>query len=177
MLSILDDALLLTHIDVSGEKFRSALVPLDATLNRAIDSAGAFAESRRVTLNLARSPGRAIVLGNEDLLVRAFHALLETAVKFSDENASVQLTCEIVPDSLMVIIDSQGRTVPDPAIAKFFDLFATGETITPGGDHGLGPSLAYRILSLFGASVTIANRDQSGVRMIVAFSAFREFPK
>ena len=47
ILSILDDALLLTEIDVNGEQFRSAPVSLSAALSRAIESTTEFAESRR----------------------------------------------------------------------------------------------------------------------------------
>ncbi len=167
ILSILDDALLLAQIDVSGEKFRSALVSLSTTLNRAIESAAAFAESRRVTLN-PLSADMELVLGDGDLLVRALHALLETAVKFSEEGGVVRLAREVLPDSLRVVIESHGRTIPSPAIARFFDLFAIGEASTPGGDLGLGPPMACRILSLFGASVSVANRDRSGIRLTVS---------
>ena len=91
ILSILDDALLLTQIDVNGEQFRSAPVSLNAALSRAIESTTEFAESRHVTLT-PPSPSLDLVLGDEDLLVRALHALLETAVKFSEEGETVRLT-------------------------------------------------------------------------------------
>jgi C4-dicarboxylate-specific signal transduction histidine kinase len=66
-----------------------------------------------------------------------------------------------------VVIESQGRTIPGPALPKFFDLFSIGETLTPGGDLGVGPPLAYRILSLFGGSVTVANTDPAGIRLTI----------
>jgi hypothetical protein len=54
-----------------------------------------------------------------------------------------------------VIIESQGRTIPISLLAKFFDILSIVETITPGGDLGLGPPMALRILSLFGGSVSV----------------------
>ncbi len=172
ILSILDDALLLTQIDVNGEKFRSVPVSLSAALSRAIERTAEFAESRQVTLiPLPADLGR--ILGDEDLLVRALHALLETAVKFSEEGGTVRLALEVLPDSLRLLIESQGRTIPSPATPKFFDLFSIGETSTPGGDLGLGPPVAYRILSLFGASVSVANRDTSGIRLTVLLRGCR----
>jgi two-component system sensor histidine kinase/response regulator len=167
IISILDDALLLTQIDVSSDWFRSAPVSLSAVLNRAIERTTEFAESRHVTL-MPPSADLDLVLGDEDLLVRALHALLETAVKFSEEGETVRLAREVVSDSLRVIIESRGKTIPSPAMAKFFDLFSIGEASTPGGDLGLGPPVAYRILSLFGASVSVANRDPSGIRLTIS---------
>jgi two-component system sensor histidine kinase/response regulator len=167
ILSILDDALLLTEIDVSSDRFRSAPVSLNAALNRAIEGTKGFAESHGVVL--APPPADLdLVLGDENLLVRALHALLEAAVRFSDEGETVRLFSDVVLDSPRVIIESQGRTIPSPALAKFFDVFAIDEASTPGRDLGLGSALAYRILSLFGASVSVANRDPSGIRLTIS---------
>jgi two-component system sensor histidine kinase/response regulator len=161
IISIMDDALLLTEIDVNKEQFRSVPISLSAALGLAIQNTTEFAESRGVTL----SPPLAdldLVVGDERLLVRALCALLETAVKFSVAGETVRLAREVVSDSLRVIIESRGRTIPEAAMAKFFDLLSIGEAITPGGDLGLGPAVAYRILSLFGASVAVVNLGPSG---------------
>jgi len=100
--------------------------------------------------------------------VRAFHALLETAVKFSSEGECVRLSSEVLPDLISVVIESVGRTIPSPVLAKFFELFSIGDAITPGGDLGVAPALAYRILSLFGASVSVENLEPAGIRLTIS---------
>jgi two-component system sensor histidine kinase/response regulator len=170
ILSLLDDALLLTQIDVKGLEFRSAPVSLQVVLSRAIEGATEFAESRHVTL----SPSLAefgFVLGDEVLLVRALQALLETAVKFSTEGETVRLSAEFLPNSPTVIIESRGRSIPPSALGKFFEILSIGETLTPGGDLGVGPALAYRVLSLFGGSVSVANHNPSGIELTVCLKS------
>ncbi|MGD1090932.1 MAG: ATP-binding protein, partial [Bryobacteraceae bacterium] len=162
-----EDALLLTEIDVSAEQFTSSLVSLSAVVSRSIESTFEFAESRFVTLT-PPSADQNLVVGDEQLLVRALHALLETAVKFSEKGENVRLSRDVGTDSPTVIIESHGRTIPGRALAQFFDLFSITEAGTPGRDLGLGPALAYRILSLFGASVSVANRDPSGIRLTIS---------
>jgi two-component system sensor histidine kinase/response regulator len=175
ILAILDDALLLTQIDVSREQFRSAPVSLSLALNRAIESAAEFAESRSVTIALTPPPaGRNAVLGIAELLVRALHALLETAVKFSGVGETVRITHDVLPGPARVTIESHGRTIPSHTMANFFEIFSIGDTMTPGGDLGLGPTVAYRILSLCGASVSVANRDPSGIRLTISFTAVHQ---
>ena len=176
VLSLLDDALLLTEIDVKKEQFRlSDSVSLNRALSRAFDAITEFAVSSGVALISTSAkpvetlaPQAEFIRGDEDLLVRAFHALLETAVKFSERGNAVLISDDISPDSRRIVIDSHGRTIPGPALAKFFDLFSIGEALIPGGDMGLGVPVAYRILSLFGGSVSIANRDQGGIRLTVS---------
>jgi K+-sensing histidine kinase KdpD len=167
IISILNDALLLTQIDVSRDGFRSGPVSLSGILNSAIERTTGFAISRGVRLT-PLPDGPDLVLGDEDLLVRALHSLLETAVKFSEKGETVRLARELGADSLAVIIESHGKAIPSPAMEHFFDPFAIAEASTPGKDLGLGPCLAYRILALFGASVSVANIDPSGIRLTIS---------
>jgi DNA-binding response OmpR family regulator len=167
ILAILDDSLLLTEIDVSGDHFQSGPVSLYALLSRAVESTTEFASSRQVALTLP-PPNQDVIAGDENLLVRALRALLETAVKFSGNGETVRLSSEIHGDSLRVTIESRGKTIPPAAMPIFFELLSIAESSTPGGDLGLGPAVAHRILALFGASVTAENRDPSGIRLTVS---------
>ncbi|MGD0296819.1 MAG: hybrid sensor histidine kinase/response regulator, partial [Bryobacteraceae bacterium] len=166
ILSLLNDALLLAEIDVSAGKFKFAAVSLHAALGRAIERTTEFARSRSVAI-ASDSAGRDLVLGDEELLIRALHALLETAVKFSEEGGIVRLYSDVVAGSPSILIESRGRAIPESVLPKFFSLFSIVQAITPGGDLGLGPAMAYRILSLFGSSVSVQNRDPSGIRISI----------
>jgi CheY-like chemotaxis protein len=166
LLSMMEDVLLLTEIDVNSEQFRAAPVSLRAVLVSAVESATEFAESRHVKF-ASPSTNVGLVVGDEELLARAMRSLLETAVKFSEKGKIVGLAQEVVGDATRVIIESHGLRISAGAMPNFFDVFATGETLTPGGDLGLGPAVAYRILALFGASVSVANLEPSGIRLTV----------
>jgi two-component system, sensor histidine kinase and response regulator len=166
IISILDDALLLTEIDVNAEQFRPCPVSIPAVLRRAIENVAHLAQSRKVTIT-APPEGQSWVNGNEKLLVRALHALLEAAIKFSEEGQDVRLSLDLLPQPC-VIIESLGKTIPVSELPKFFDVFSISETSTAAGNLGLGPALASRILSLFGASVSVARTELPGVRFSVS---------
>jgi DNA-binding response OmpR family regulator len=168
LLSMIDNALLLTEIDVGGKQLSSARVSLQDVLNRAIGETARIAETLFVTLQAAPACPE-FVRGDEDLLVRALNALLETAARFSDAGEAVRLSYEVAPDNLGVVIESHGKNIPDSVLPVFFDLFSVQESSTPGRNLGLGPALAIRILALFGASVSVANREPSGIRLTILF--------
>jgi signal transduction histidine kinase len=173
MLSILDDALLLTQLDVNREMLGSASVSLRSVLNGAMEEASEFAESRHVTLALTPQD-LGVVSGMKDLLVRTFRTLFETAIKFSADGEIVKVGYEAADDARNIIIEALGRRIPDAALPRFFQIFSIGEAVTPGGDLGLGPPVAARVLSLFGASISVANLDQPpGMRLTVRFPASR----
>lgn len=170
ILAILDDALLLTEIDVAGEQFRPAPVRLNTLLDRALKDAADLASARGVKLP-APAACADLVIGDEELLEKALRALLETAVKFSNEGEAVALGIARLPDSVELVIEGHGKTIPDPALERFFDVLAVSEGSTPGGDLGLGPAMAHRILSLYGSTVTVRNRDSSGIELAISLRA------
>jgi two-component system, sensor histidine kinase and response regulator len=165
MLTILDDALLLTAIEVASDSFSSEAADVMSTLRGAVEGASVFAQSRGVELKL--EPGLdSCVVAKRDLLLKAMQALLETAVKFSKAGDVVRVKCQPEPPGLQVLIRGAGR-IPESAIANFFQVFSIGEAITPGGDLGLGPPVSQRILSLFGGSIAVENLEPSGIQLTV----------
>jgi two-component system sensor histidine kinase/response regulator len=169
LLLMIDNALILTEIDVGGAQRGSSQVSLQGVLSRAIEDTMEFAELHRVALEPSPDCPYLVQEGDDDLLARALRALLETAVRFSDEGETVRLARDVTSDALSVVIESCGKTIPDSVLPKLFDLFSVDESSTPGRDLGLGPALAHRILSLFGASVTVENREPPGIRLTISF--------
>jgi two-component system, sensor histidine kinase and response regulator len=166
ILTILGDALLLTQIEVEAERWSPRPIRLSTILETIGEQVLPMARLRGVTVAVVRDHDY-FVSADEGLLRRAIEALVETAVKFSEQGQAVRLVCQPAPDSLRITIESRGHTIPPAAIPKFFQIFSIGDAITPGGDLGLGPPLAQRILSLFGGSVMVENDGALGIRLTV----------
>src|SRR5437867_6693803 len=144
-------------MEVEAERFRVRPVDLSAVLQRAAQAWGAAGGVR------SRIGDR-----EQALLVRALHALIETALKFSSPGETVRLSGDAAPDSTRICIASQSGAIPAPVLFKFFDLLAVAGTSTSGGDLGLGPPLASRIVAMFSGSESVENRNPSGVRFVVS---------
>jgi DNA-binding response OmpR family regulator len=170
LLRIVDDALLLARIDVRAGKLIPQPVPLASVLGLAAEEAGSFAQARNVALEVAPdSPGW--VTGERELLVKALRALMETAVRFSKPGESVQVSCHTGPSEVRCLIGASGRGIPADLVPKFFGVFSVNEAITPGGDLGLAPPVAERIISLFGGSVAVESLDPPGIRLTVTLKS------
>jgi len=176
ILSILEDALLLTQIEVEGERFKPASVSLNRAAGRALVGVAQAAQSRGVTLV---GPGEymGMVYAEENLLVKALEALLKTAVRFSKPGDIVRLARqqlsigEPAQDWVELTIECQSGSIPAAVIPKFFERLSVAESSTAGGDLGLHPALAAGILALFGGSVLAENREVSGIRLSVRLPA------
>ena len=170
IIALIEDALLLTQIDVKGDKFAPVPLRLDSILTAAIGRAAAFARSRGVPL----PPAPAVdgqVLGIPELLTKALQALVETAVQYSGAGEAVGLECRIIANGIQIIIQGRGSTIPDAALPKFFDTISMSEASSGGGDIGLRPAIAFRILALFGGSVVVENETPAGIRLTLMLRA------
>jgi two-component system, sensor histidine kinase and response regulator len=170
IMTLLDDAILLTKIELEGDKSVLRPCPLTPIVDAAVERTATFARSRNVRLD-NRVHDLGYVLGESELLEKAVHSLLETAVKFSEDSTSVRLIGSTSPADAQLVIEAAGRAIPLDALPRFFDVLAIAEAITPGGDLGLAPAVAERILSALGGSVTLENLSLPGIRLTVALKA------
>jgi two-component system sensor histidine kinase/response regulator len=162
ILSLLNDALLLTQIDVAGSKFQSGPVSCRRVLERVLDMSAGFAEERGISLNAAPIESGLEVIGEEELLVMALHALTEAGVKLTTPGRPLCVRHEVTDSAMRILIESTGQVIPAVLIDKFFDVFSMNEADIHGLNLGLRPAVACRILTLFGGTATIANRDSAG---------------
>jgi DNA-binding response OmpR family regulator len=166
IITLLEDALLLTEIELTGNTATIGSCPLTTVLQAALERAAALAGSRNVLLPQA-PPCTELVLGRPNLLVRAFQSLLETAIKFSAIGKPVQWASSSSTGVVRLVIEATGLSIPPHLLPTFFDVLAISDSITPGGDLGLAPAVAERIVSLFGGSVAVENLQPSGIRLSV----------
>jgi signal transduction histidine kinase len=79
----------------------------------------------------------------------------------------VRFSGEVTGNEAHLDIATAGRQIPPKALARFFDVFSVSDPVGPGGDLGLGPPMAERILALLGGTVTAENVEPPGVRLHV----------
>jgi two-component system, sensor histidine kinase and response regulator len=175
IITLLEDALLLTEIELTGESVSREVCPLSAVLQAALEQAQPLALARRVRLP-AMVASSDQVYGRAHLLVRTMRSLLETAVKFCVEGEAVRWNLDAVEETRRITIEANGRSIPPDMLPLFFDVPAIRDSITPGGDLGLGPAVAERILAALGGSVRVENADPLGIRLRLTLPTAPESP-
>ncbi|MCL4203197.1 MAG: response regulator [Pirellulaceae bacterium] len=175
IITLLEDALLLTEIELTAESISREACPLNAILQAALEQARPLALARGVRLPVqGECSGR--VYGRNHLLVRAMRSLLETAVKFCVEGESVRWSQVAAEKNVRIVIEATGRHIPHDMLPQFFDVLAIRDSITPGGDLGLGPAVAERIVAALGGSVRVENTEPAGIRLDVELPADADSP-
>jgi DNA-binding response OmpR family regulator len=165
---IVEHALLLTRVRVSGDETSLAPQPLAPIVAAASARVSAAAALRGLTVSAGPMPDW--VLCERELLIDALAVLLECAVKFSSDGETIVLAGAREGASVSLRISATGQTIPDEVRGRFFDVLAVHEPLTPGGDLGLGPPVAAEVLRLSGGRVAVEGETR-GMSFVVTLQA------
>ncbi len=173
LLSILDDALLLTQIEFQKEGLSSMPICLTEALHAAIEKVQAPLKFPRAVFGaVPEFPGP--IDANPEMLAIALEGFLETAAKFSKNGLPVELSTQVSEKEIHLAILSEGYSIPEKFLSRIFDVMAIKEAIIPGGDLGLKLPLSERIMALMGGAATIQNSPPHGIQLNVFFKRYAE---
>jgi signal transduction histidine kinase len=105
-----------------------------------------------------------------DRLRAALDALLENAVKYTPDNASIELrSIERRPGSIVIEVEDEGCGVPDSALGRIFDRFARADAARTrsAGGVGLGLAIVDAIAKGHGGRCTVKSTARGSVFALV----------
>ncbi|MDM8567613.1 response regulator [Candidatus Halobeggiatoa sp. HSG11] len=101
----------------------------------------------------------------ETFFAKAFIELLKTAIILSNQDNTINLSCQVTATEIEIKIDTKSGTIPEETISQFFEVSTQPVMQDEGID--MGPSVAKRIITLLNGSVTIENQEYIGVLITV----------
>ncbi len=173
MKKLVEDAETLVSIDVASDVFAMEPTSLTQSLQDSIEMAFREQAAGNVKIDTQiEDPEDALVLCEPLLFRRAFCDLLTTALNCSREGESILLESRAAGEKAIVRIATQGKSLPPEDLETFFEVGGQRTLLKEGGDFGLGPALARRILELFGGKASVRNGDERGIVLEVLVPLF-----
>jgi two-component system phosphate regulon sensor histidine kinase PhoR len=173
--SLLNDASLLSRLEMREGSLPIGSVDLGALVEEAVDSFSDLAKERRIEIALAEKPP-SMVLGHLSAVRQVLINLISNAVKFSPDGGKVWISLAEDMQWIHFSVKDAGCGIPPEEIPRIFDRFyrATGSEQIKGA--GLGLYIAKLLVeamagklsveSTFGAgsTFTVSLRKQSALR-------------
>ena len=117
--------------------------------------------------------------GNPELLYRAIENVLRNAIKHTAVETTVQLHTQVdeVNELLHLSILDRGPGVPEDELNSIFELFfRSSRTKSNSAGHGLGLSIARRIIEAHNGFIRAANRRDGGLRVDITLPFMTDEP-
>lgn len=171
---LVTDLLRLARLDAKQEPLETASCDIERTFRTVVaDLAPSIgSKSQRVTIALA--PDAATVQADPAKLHDIIRNLVENAVNYSPERASVQLEARRRNAWVEIMVSDSGPGIPPADLARVFERFYRVDKARarPGGT-GLGLAIVRHLVELHGGTVKAENGAQGGARFTVTLPAAR----
>ena len=165
--SIITDLLEFAETSELGE---AEDVSLDSVIKTVVDDLESVAQNNMVNVQVntqidAQSEAQTfIVKGNTNLLYRALYNLVENAIRYNNEEGSVNIALEIEDQECLVTIADTGVGIaPEQRELVFEPFYRVNKSRSREfGGAGIGLSLVKTILKRHGASITVSENNPQG---------------
>ena len=165
--SIITDLLEFAETSELGE---TEDVSLDSVVKTVVDDLELVAQNNMVNVqideqSMTQSEAQAfIVKGNTNLLYRALYNLVENAIRYNNEEGSVNITLETRgQEGVIIIADTGVGIAPEQRELVFEPFYRVNKSRSREfGGAGIGLSLVKTILKRHGASITVSENSPQG---------------
>ena len=145
-------------------------VSLDSVIKTVVDDLESVAQNNMINVQIdvplkAQSEAQTfIVKGNTNLLYRALYNLVENAIRYNNEEGSVNITLETRgQEGVITIADTGVGIAPEQRELVFEPFYRVNKSRSREfGGAGIGLSLVKTILKRHGASITVSENTPQG---------------
>jgi two-component system sensor histidine kinase CpxA len=160
--SLISQVLKLARLHGADTPFAREAFDLDEVIEEVVRDANFEGAAKNCKINL-RGRARMSVNGNRDLVRSAIENVLRNAVRYSPQDAPVEVSVEHDQSGLVMSIRDRGPGVPPADLERIFEPFyrvAESRDRDSGGE-GIGLAITAQVMKAHGGRATAAN-DQAG---------------
>lgn len=153
----------LLHLYDGQMEFESRHIQLDEIFSNILEEIAPKMQEKNIaaTVDCAEFPS---VMGNYDLLYRAFYNLIENAIKYNISNGKIYITSRIDANRGEIIISDTGCGISAEHLPMIFDPFYRANTSRSRktGGTGLGLSIVKSIIERHGWNISVSSEVGRG---------------
>jgi two-component system sensor histidine kinase SenX3 len=160
---IIDDLLDLSRIESEEAPIREP-VPVHRVLAEAVERVRPTAELRGITIEVPEPSRRLALNGERRQLVSALYNLLENAVKYSDDGATVEISAATDGSWVELAVRDHGIGIPARDLERIFERFYRVDRARARdtGGTGLGLAIVRHVASNHGGDVRVDSHEGEG---------------
>ena len=158
--NLIADLLQLSRIDKGGETLKLTDYDLNEAIRRVVIARMAEIEQKQLDVHLEFQSDVCMVRADQDRIAQVIYNLVDNAVKFAWENASLTIHTTLVHDKVSMIVENEGIPISEKDRAHIFERFYKADKAhTSGKGTGLGLSICQKIMEMHGQTIRALPRE------------------
>lgn len=171
---LISDLLTTSRLELGPQNIRREPVDLEALAQRSRRRLSMIAPGRDVAVSVAPYT---FASGDERLLGRVIDNLLENAHKYSPRGSGIRVNGRRVSEErVQLSVEDEGTAIPEAEREQIFQAFVRGSGSGDLDGHGLGLSLARKVVEAHGGVIRVVQRTLRGNRFELELPAAEGTP-
>jgi signal transduction histidine kinase/CheY-like chemotaxis protein len=164
LLHLVNDILDLSKVEAGHMELHREDLDVYALMAEAGQTMAPTAQGGDLTLEVCPSTEALLVQVDRQRFLQVLYNLLSNAVKFTPPGGVVRLSCEVMPDTVVVSVTDTGIGIAPEDQARVFEEFAQVDSTLARSRQGtgLGLSLTKRLVELSGGTITLVSAPGQG---------------
>lgn len=164
--------LTLTKLDSSIEDDRE-IIDAAPTIRKVVRMLQPLADLRKITLSLSMADGCTVLTVEDDLYQIVFN-LVENAIKYNQDNGSVEIELQRRGNDVVLTVADTGVGISEDSMQHIFERFYRVDKARSraAGGAGLGLSIVYDMVKRNYGTVSVQARPTGGTVFSVVFPLF-----
>ena len=154
LLELIDKTILLANLRDGTNVPSESEVQLAKVVKMAVERISGESTFHGVEFDVDLAAG-IMIMADEELMVTAFTCLFDNAIKYASENSIVHVSAVNEKNSLVLLVESTGKSIPKHKIKNLFSEFMVDDVAHHGRGHGLELSIVKNIVELHEGAVSV----------------------
>ncbi len=169
MTQLVEDLLFLARSAYRSASLKADPVDLKAILRDVAGELRDLAALRKIEMRTSYPREEVVVRGSAPALRRMFLALLDNALKYSNDGGTVDVIVSAEGPRLTITIKDRGIGIASTDLPHIFQRFYRADKARTGDGYGLGLSIASTIAQEHSASISATSAERAGSAFSVQF--------
>jgi signal transduction histidine kinase len=152
-------------------KLEKEPVNLNELLTTVLEDARFEGDTKQIYIDyVPQAEASVSLLGQQDLLHRAFDNVVRNAIKYSDSQSQVSINSRVENDTINITVNDQGKGVAEGELDLIFQAFFRGSNTNQTDGHGVGLAIAKQIIEAHGGTVSASNQVLGGLSIKITLT-------
>lgn len=157
----------LLELSASETINRSERVILNQIVSEAVKMLEPLTNSRKIQIVTTLS--KIVIMGESETLKRAITTIIDNAIKYSHDKSKIYISSKISGKDVILKIRDEGIGIEESEIPLIFNRFYRSDKARTTDGHGLGLSIAKKIIESQGGEIEVMSKKGKGTTISLIF--------
>ena len=170
----------ISKIEAGKSQVKKSPVQLREIVDKVLDVNLHQAEKKNIAVSVKASPNLPFAFADRDMMEQVILNLFSNAVKYSPDNASVEIRLRALEQEILVEVEDTGYGISAEDLPRIFDKFyraSDHEEVRDAGGTGLGLALVKEIVELHGGKINVKSDLGKGSVFSISLPKYEYLPE